>query len=220
MGKVTDDQIRNWLKVYFIMGSNNCLGDPLSVVREALEGGVSLFQFREKGTGALLGEKKIELAKSIQALCRNYDVPFIINDDIQLALDLDADGVHIGQEDESAASVREKIGDKLLGVSVHTLEEANRAIAEGADYFGIGPIFTTSTKEDAKEAAGTALIELLRSEGITVPIVGIGGITAENASVVMEAGADGASVITAISQAESPFEAARQLAAAVNLKKK
>ncbi|MDP4164237.1 MAG: thiamine phosphate synthase [Bacillota bacterium] len=217
MMRVTSENLRKQLKVYFIMGSNNCLMDPLEVIREALEGGVTIFQFREKGNKALTGAEKTKLAKSIHALCREYGVPFIVNDDIELALALQADGVHIGQEDEGASLVRARIGTGILGVSVHSVEEAKKAVAEGADYLGIGPIFPTSTKEDAKDANGTALIETLRSQGISIPIVGIGGITADNAGIVMEAGADGVSVITAISMAESPVESTRSLATAVGL---
>jgi thiamine-phosphate pyrophosphorylase len=201
--RISNEKMRELLRVYFIMGSNNCQKAPLEVITEALEGGITLFQFREKGKGALTGEKK-------------YNVPFIVNDDVDLAIALDADGVHIGQEDESAERVREKIGDKILGVSVHNLEEARKAIAQGADYIGVGPVFPTKTKEDAKEVQGTSLILSLRKNGIQIPMVGIGGINAENASEVIKAGADGVSVITAISLAESPFESSKQLAMTVN----
>ena len=155
------------------------------------------------------------LFRSIRNLCNKYSVPFIVNDDIELALALDADGVHIGQEDELAADVRKKIGAKILGVSVHSQEEAKKAVEEGADYIGIGPIFPTLTKTDAKDVQGTALVERLRQEGFTIPIVGIGGITAENAHLVMQAGADGVSVITAISLANSPLDCTKKLAQAV-----
>lgn len=214
---MTKREIRDFLKVYFIMGSNNCLVNPLEVVEAALKGGVTLFQFREKGTGALKGEEKAELASNIKSLCKEYGVPFLINDDIELAIALGADGVHIGQEDEPASIVRGKIGEKILGVSVHTLEEAKKAVSEGADYLGIGPIYQTSTKEDAKEESGTALIEQIRAVGMDIPIVGIGGITAVNAGAVVKAGADGVSVITAISMAASPLQAAKDLGTAVGL---
>ena len=214
---MTKREIRDFLKVYFIMGSNNCLVNPLEVVEAALKGGVTLFQFREKGTGALKGEEKAELASNIKSLCKEYGVPFLINDDIELAIALGADGVHIGQEDEPASIVRGKIGEKILGVSVHTLEEAKKAVSEGADYLGIGPIYQTSTKEDAKEESGTVLIEQIRAVGMDIPIVGIGGITTVNAGAVVKAGADGVSVITAISMAASPLQAAKDLGTAVGL---
>ncbi|MDN3015366.1 thiamine phosphate synthase [Paenibacillus sp. BSR1-1] len=207
--------LRDYLKVYFIMGSPNCLKDPAEVLKEAIAGGITLFQFREKGEGALTGEDKNTLARELQSICREHHIPFIVNDDIELALAIDADGVHIGQEDESVKTVRKKIGDKLLGVSVHSTEEAMTAIREGADYFGIGPVFPTKTKVDAKPSRGTELIETLRKNGYQTPIVGIGGITAENARSVVEAGADGVSVITAISHEKSPLEAAKKLKGAV-----
>ncbi|MGG3470571.1 thiamine phosphate synthase [Neobacillus pocheonensis] len=207
--------LREALKVYFIMGSPNCLMDPTEVLKEAISGGITFFQFREKGEGALTGVEKYALAKELQNICRQNQIPFIVNDDIELALTIDADGVHIGQEDESVRAVRKKIGDKILGVSVHSTEEAMSAIKEGADYFGIGPVFPTKTKEDAKPSRGTTLIETLRENGYQTPIVGIGGITAENARSIVDAGADGVSVITAISLAASPMEAARKLKGAI-----
>lgn len=208
----TEEALRQALKVYFIMGSPNCLKDPKEVLKEAIEGGITLFQFREKGAGALTGTAKLALAKELQSICKDHNIPFIVNDDIELAIALNADGVHIGQEDEPVKTVRERIGrDKILGVSVHTPEEATAAMEEGADYFGIGPIFPTKTKEDAKESSGTALIETLRKKGMNFPIVGIGGITIENAASVVQAGADGVSVITAISLATSPADAAKEL---------
>lgn len=203
--------LREKLNIYFIMGSTNCLKDPVEVLKEAIEGGISIFQFREKGEGALTGSAKFTLAKELQTICRAYHIPFIVNDDIELALALDADGVHIGQEDEPVKTVREKMGDKILGVSVHSMDEAVTAIEQGANYFGIGPVFPTKTKADAKPSRGTILIEEVRAKGYDIPIVGIGGITAENAASVITAGADGVSVITAISQAASPFEAAKAL---------
>lgn len=206
MAGISKENMRELLKVYFIMGSNNCLKDPLEVVEEALQGGATMFQFREKGNGALTGEQKKDFAKKVQSICKKHGVPFIVNDDVNLAIELDADGVHIGQEDESADSVRKKIGNKILGVSAHNLEEVQAAIHAGADYVGIGPIFPTETKKDAREVQGTALLRLLRKKRIDIPAVGIGGINAKNAAQVVEAGADGVSVISAISMAASPLE--------------
>jgi len=203
--------LRDDLKVYFIMGSPNCRQEPVEVLKEAIAGGITFFQFREKGNGALKDAEKYALAKQLQNICKINQIPFIVNDDIELAIKIGADGVHIGQEDEPVQVVRNKIGNKILGVSVHTEEEAIAAIRGGADYFGIGPIFPTTTKEDAKPVRGPVLIQELRQKGYTIPIVGIGGITVENAASVVKAGADGVSVITAISQAASPGEAAKAL---------
>jgi thiamine-phosphate pyrophosphorylase len=206
------ESLRESLKVYFIMGSPNCKDNPSTVLKEAIEGGITLFQFREKGPGALTEDEKVSLAKELQQICRENQIPFIVNDDIQLAIALNADGVHIGQEDEPIEVVRKKIGtDKIIGVSVHSYDEAITALQGGADYFGIGPVFSTKTKEDAKPSNGTKLIEELRARGLTIPIVGIGGINAENAGTVIKAGADGVSVITAISHAPSVIQAANAL---------
>jgi thiamine-phosphate pyrophosphorylase len=211
VARIDRNKLKEYLKVYFIAGSINCSKKPAEVLMEAIAGGVSLFQFREKGTGAFTGNAKTELAKELQQICREHHIPFIVNDDVELALALDADGVHIGQEDEDAGSVRKRIGDKILGVSAHTMEEVERAIAAGADYLGIGPVFPTKTKEDAREAAGFTLIEQVRKARLDIPIVGIGGINPENCASVIRAGADGVSVISAISGAASPQEAARQI---------
>ncbi len=212
MACIDQQQMSKLLQVYFIMGSNNCKQDPLQVMKEALDGGVTLFQFREKGEGALTGEGRVHFAKQLQALCKEYDVPFIVNDDVELAIELDADGVHVGQDDEGITSVREKMGDKIVGVSAHTIEEARFAIANGADYLGVGPIFPTSTKKDTKAVQGTKGLRHFRDAGITIPIVGIGGITVENAASVIGAGADGISVISAISLADSPYESTKKMA--------
>ncbi|WP_191561406.1 thiamine phosphate synthase [Metabacillus idriensis] len=210
-----NENVREKLKLYFIMGSINCTQDPKQVLLEAIKGGITMFQFREKGTSALTGREKTNLARGLQEICRKHGIPFIVNDDIELAVALNADGVHIGQDDAAAKQVREKIGDKILGVSAHTLAEVKKAMADGADYIGAGPIYPTLTKLDAEPVKGTALIEEVRDSGILVPIVGIGGIQADNAHEVIEAGADGVSVITAISLSENVYESADALKKAV-----
>ncbi|WP_226086987.1 thiamine phosphate synthase [Mesobacillus sp. S13] len=209
MTRISPEQMRSMLKLYFIAGSTNCFKDPVKVLEEAIRGGITIFQYREKGEGCLEKIEKLELGKKLQRLCQGNGIPFIVNDDIELALELDADGVHIGQEDEDTAQVRRKIGNKILGVSVHNLEEAEKAKLAGADYFGVGPIFPTATKKDTRAVQGTVFLEQLKNFG--VPIVGIGGINADNSGAVMAAGADGVSVITAISQAEDVKEAAVRL---------
>ncbi|WP_242220760.1 thiamine phosphate synthase [Bacillus cereus group sp. BfR-BA-01380] len=216
MARIDKQRMSELLQVYFIMGSNNCRKDPLQVMKESLDGGVTLFQYREKGNGALTGEKRYAFAGELQSLCKEYNVPFIVNDDVELAIALDADGVHVGQDDENIKIVREKMGDKIIGVSAHTIEEARFAIENGADYLGVGPIFQTNTKKDAKAVQGTAGLRHFRKTEITIPIVGIGGITIENAASVIEAGADGVSVISAISLADSPCESTKKLMEQVN----
>lgn len=218
MTRINPEQMRNLLKVYFITGSSNCFQDPVTVLEGAIRGGITIFQYREKGEGCLDSLERLELGRRLQRICKENGIPFIVNDDIEMALELDADGVHIGQEDEDASQVREKIGERILGVSVHNLKEAETAKRAGADYFGVGPIFPTETKKDTRAVQGTAWIEKLKDLGI--PMVGIGGINADNAAVVMNAGADGVSVITAISQADDAKTAAARLREKVNGGKK
>ncbi|MGM7703401.1 thiamine phosphate synthase [Pseudalkalibacillus sp. Hm43] len=209
--------LKEALRLYFVMGSANCNGrDPRNVLKEAIDGGVTFFQFREKGNGCLAGDAKRELALDLKAICHASGVPFIVNDDVELALDVDADGVHIGQEDGSVEEVRRLIGDKLLGVSTHNVEEAEAAVRAGADYIGVGPMFMTKTKDDIEEVRGPVVIQSIREAGHEVPLVGIGGIQASNAHEVMEAGADGVAVISGISGAESPLDAAKQFCVVLN----
>lgn len=210
MKRIDSDQLRELLKVYFIMGSVNCLKSPAKVLKEAVAGGITMFQFREKGTGALTAQVRFNLGRRLQKICRENGVPFIVNDDIDLAIVLDADGIHVGQDDTPALAIRQLLGeDKIVGVSAHSLAEAQQAIADGADYLGIGPIYPTSSKEDAQAVRGTSVIEEIRNCGITIPLVGIGGITVHNAAPVLAAGADGISVISAIAGAEDITLAAR-----------
>ncbi|QRF32121.1 thiamine phosphate synthase [Bacillus safensis] len=211
MTKADQQQIKQQLSVYFIMGTANTTRLPLDVVKEAIQGGITMFQFREKGEKALQGEEKKQLARQIQALCQEANVPFIVNDDVQLAIDLDADGVHVGQEDTNAKDVRQRIGNKILGVSTHNLDEVKQAVKDGADYVGMGPVYPTETKKDTRSVQGVSLITEVRRHGLQIPIVGIGGITYDNAAPVIQAGADGVSIISAISQSPDPKKAAEEL---------
>lgn len=190
---------RNELAVYFIMGTQNVgKQQPLHVLQDALEAGITMFQLREKGVGALKGEAYENFAIACQRLCKQYDVPFIINDDVDIAIKLRADGVHIGQDDEHAAQVKKRIGSMLLGVSAHTEEEVQQAIANGADYVGVGPIYPTKTKLDAKAPTGTDIVQHFANKFPNLPIVAIGGITEQNVQQVLNAGADGVAVISII----------------------
>ncbi|WP_282069077.1 thiamine phosphate synthase [Bacillus pumilus] len=215
MTKADQQQIKQQLSVYFIMGTANTSRPPLDVVKEAIQGGITMFQFREKGEGALQGREKKQLARQLQVLCQEANVPFIVNDDVQLAMDLDADGVHVGQEDTNAEDVRQKIGNKILGVSTHNLDEVKQAMKDGADYVGMGPVYPTKTKKDTRSVQGVSLITEVRRHGLPIPIVGIGGITYDNAAPVIQAGADGISIISAISQSAYPKKAAEKLKALV-----
>ncbi|MGI1828373.1 thiamine phosphate synthase [Bacillus safensis] len=211
MTKAEQQQIKQQLSVYFIMGTTNTTRQPLDVVKEAIQGGITMFQFREKGEKALQSDEKKQLARQIQALCQEANVPFIVNDDVQLAIDLDADGVHVGQEDTNAKDVRERIGNKILGVSTHNLDEVKQAMKDGADYVGMGPVYPTETKKDTRSVQGVSLITEVRRHGLQIPIVGIGGITYDNAAPVIQAGADGISIISAISQSADPKTATEEL---------
>jgi len=150
---MNEKALREALKLYFVMGSANCREEPAEVLKKAIAGGITMFQFREKRKGALTGAEKFALAEELHDICKKAGIPFIVDDDIPLALALNADGVHIGQEDEPIERAREKIGDRILGVSVHRAEEAQAAIEKGADYLGVGPIFPTKTKEDARASS-------------------------------------------------------------------
>ena len=189
--------------IYFIMGSKNSgAKNPLAVLKAALDGGISHFQLREKGDGALTGSALLQFALQCQQLCRDYNVPFIINDRVELACQIGADGVHIGQDDLAAGQARKLIGnEKILGVSVHSLAEAETAVRDGADYIGMGPVFGTASKADAKEPAGVKEILTVKNEMPDLPIVAIGGINPENAWVVWESGVSGLAVISTITEA-------------------
>jgi len=164
------------------------------VIREALEGGVSLVQLREKD---LDYDNFLKLGKDLKYLCREYGVPFIVNDNVELAREIDADGVHIGQGDMAYEKAREILGeDKIIGVSCTSLEEALKAKEEGADYIGIGSIFPTSSKEDAEKLSWEVLVEI--TQGVDIPIVGIGGINKDNILDLKGLRLDGISLISGI----------------------
>jgi thiamine-phosphate pyrophosphorylase len=195
---------REQLQLYLVMGSQNSFDEPAHVLKAAIEGGVTLFQFREKGEHAKKGAERKQLARQLQVICKQHGVPFIVNDDVELAIELDADGVHIGQDDGNPEEVRKKIGDKILGISTHSVEEAKAAVAQGADYIGVGPMYHTVTKADIEEVRGPIVIQEIRAAGISLPLVGIGGITSERITAIIEAGADGVALISAISKSENP----------------
>ena len=204
---------REQLALYFVTGSTNCINDPREVLKQAIAGGVTMFQFREKGIGSLDGDAKIALARDLQNICRQHHIPFIVNDDVDLALELDADGIHIGQEDGDASLIRAKIGNKILGISAHNVSEAKRALEQGADYIGVGPMYETNTKEDIHKVRGPIVIQEIRKAGIHIPLVAIGGIKKGLIEPLARAGADGIAVITAISKAVDAEKAASDLMA-------
>ncbi len=165
-----------------------------SVVKESLDGGVTFVQLREK---QLDEAHFMEEAKDLQALCREYNVPFIINDNVDIALAMDADGVHVGQSDMEAGDVRAKLGpDKIIGVSAQTVEQAVLAEKHGADYLGVGAVFPTGSKDDATEVPHEILKAIC--EAVSIPVIAIGGITQKNVSTLAGSGICGIAVISAI----------------------
>ncbi|WP_100012327.1 thiamine phosphate synthase [Lentibacillus sediminis] len=198
---MTSIPIRQMLRKYFIMGSQDCISDPVEILEAAAKAGITAFQFREKGQGSLSGEAKLELGKQLREICFHYDIPFFINDDIKLAEPLQADGIHIGQDDTPAAAVRRQFPDKLIGLSLSNPDEVDQSPLSLIDYAGAGPVFATGSKADAKTAVGTEWITSLRKQFPDLPIVGIGGITPANAASVLEAGAGGVAFISAVSRA-------------------
>jgi len=168
-------------------------------VEEALKGGVTFVQLREK---ELEENLFLEESLKIKALCRNYNVPFIINDNVKLALACGADGVHVGQSDMKASDVRDLIGqDMILGVSVQTVEQAIAAEANGADYLGVGTVFVTATKTDADFVSYETLKSICHA--VSIPVVAIGGINEENIMELTGSGIAGVALVSAIFASES-----------------
>ena len=180
---------------YFITDSGLSLAGNLSDVRSAVSAGVNIVQYREKSgdTGALYKE-----ALRLAEICRGTTTKFIVNDRIDIALAVDADGVHLGQSDMPYDIARRILGpDKIIGITVHSVDEAVKAEREGADYLGVSPIFSTSTKKDAGIPAGLTLISEIRKKS-SLPLIAIGGIDLSNAPDVIAAGADMVCAISAV----------------------
>ena len=200
------------LKLYFICGTTTCLGKDLyTVVEDALKGGITLFQFREKGEGALEGSEKVELAIKLQDLCKKYNVPFIVNDDIELALEIDADGVHVGQDDLGVDEIRKLMPDKIIGLSIGNEEELKQSKVEYVDYVGVGPVYVTQSKDDAGGAIGYEGLELMRRFLPQMPLVAIGGIQTQHIKDVMKTNIDGVSIISAISYSDNIEKTVREM---------
>lgn len=163
-------------------------------VESALKGGATCIQLREK---ELNNEDFLAEAFELSALCKAYSVPFFINDNVEVAICCKADGIHVGQEDMAVAQVRDKVGsDMIIGVSVHTVEEALSAVSNGADYLGVGAMFSTSTKQDADVLTKEILHDICAA--VDVPVVAIGGISKENIGKLARTGVDGVALISAI----------------------
>jgi len=176
-------------------------------VEEALKGGTTFVQLREK---ELDNETFLKEAFEIKALCRKYNVPFVINDNVEIAKKIDADGVHVGQSDMKAENVRAILGnDKILGVSAQTVEQAVLAEKMGADYLGVGAVFPTGSKADAEAVSYETLKAIC--EAVSIPVVAIGGISTSNVSKLENSGISGIAVISAIFGAEDIQSATKDL---------
>lgn len=163
-------------------------------VEKALKGGATFIQLREK---ELDKESFLKEAIEIKELCNKYQVPFVINDDVDIALKMDADGVHVGQSDMEAGNVREILGeDKIIGVSAQTVEQAILAEKRGADYLGVGAVFPTGSKDDADDVSHETLKAIC--EAVSIPVIAIGGITKDNVVELKDSGICGIAVISAI----------------------
>ena len=177
------------------------------VVRESLDGGVTFLQLREKD---LDDETFFREAVRLRDMAREYGVPFVINDNVDIAVRMDADGVHVGQSDMEAGDVRALIGpDKILGVSAQTVEQAVLAEKRGADYLGVGAVFPTGSKDDADDVSFETLKAIC--EAVSIPVVAIGGITAENTPQLAGSGICGIAVISAIYGQKDIYKATASL---------
>ena len=194
--------------IYLVTDRRNKTDEEfLNIIEEAIKGGTTVVQLREKTAST---KEFYDLALRVKEITSRYGVPLLINDRIDIALAIDSEGVHIGQDDMPADIAREIIGeDKILGVSASTVEEAKKAENDSADYIGSGAVFPTATKDDADSVSKEELKEIVDS--IDIPVVAIGGITVENASSLKDSGIAGFSVVSAIMSAEDPKEASKKL---------
>lgn len=180
----------------YLVTDDGCLQGRalLDCVRKALEGGVTLVQYRAKTASS---SEMYSEALQLKALCDSFKVPLIINDRLDIAMAVGAAGVHLGQDDLPCAAARKILGeDYIIGVSAHNPAEAAEALQSGADYLGCGAVFGTATKADVKKLGTEGLTAICREKGL--PVVGIGGVTADNYREVRAAGADGAAIVSGI----------------------
>ena len=200
--------LRNDLLLYAVTDRSWLNGDTLySQIEKAVRGGASIVQLREKH---LDREAFIAEAKEIKKLCHQYRVPLIINDSVEIALEADADGVHVGQDDTDVTEARKRLGpDKIIGVSAHNVEEAVTAWKNGADYLGSGAVFHTGSKDNVTPLSQEELKAICRA--VPIPVVAIGGISVQNAMELSGTGIDGIAVISAIFAKPDIEKAAREL---------
>ena len=195
------------LSLYLVTDKSSDVEKFLKTIEEAIKGGVSVVQIREKTAETL---DFYNLALKVKEITTKYNVPLIINDRVDIALAIDADGVHVGQSDMPCEVTRKLIGtDKILGVSAATITEAKKAQKDGADYIGTGAVFPTATKDNAPSITKQNLKEIV--ESIDIPVVAIGGINNDNASELTDTGIAGLSVVSAIMSADDPKKASEEL---------
>ncbi|SIQ85684.1 thiamine-phosphate diphosphorylase [Peribacillus simplex] len=195
------------LSLYLVTEESIALEELTKIIAESVSGGVSIVQLREKNNSSLSFYKK---ASALKQLLNELSIPLIINDRVDIALAVAADGIHIGQDDLPLSVVKQMVPeDMIVGVSVSTLEEALEAERNGADYIGVGSVFPTKTKQDATLMAIGDLEEICSS--VSIPAVAIGGITADNISALSDSGLSGTAVVSAIMNAESPKSASESL---------
>ena len=203
--KYSKEQIRKAMLLYAVTDQGWLKEGEilLDVVKEVLANGATFLQIREKDLSEADFERE---AKKLQDICKEYQVPYVVNDNVEIAIKIGADGVHVGQSDIMGRDIREMIGsDKILGISAGTVEEAIAAEKAGADYIGVGAIFETSTKKNARNMTMDALKEIV--DAVTIPVVAIGGINGSNMLELKGSKVDGVAVVSAIFAAENPGEA-------------
>ena len=209
----TKDEIRKAMLLYAVTDQSWLKEDQalFSVCEDVLVNGATFLQIREKDLDANAFEAE---AAKLNELCHRYHVPYVVNDSVEIALAIDADGVHVGQSDIKGRNIRGLIGpDKILGISAGTVEEAIAAEKAGADYIGVGAVFGTSTKKNTRNLSVEKLQEICHA--VSIPVVAIGGINATNLMELSGSGVDGVAVVSAIFGAEDPGKATAQLLALV-----
>lgn len=202
----------------YLVTDRHCLRgrDFYEAVEEALRAGVTLLQLREKELGM---EELLAEGEKVKALCRKYKVPFLVDDNVEAAKILGADGAHLGQEDEAIQKARAVLGQEaIIGISAHNLEEALEAQAQGADYLGVGALYPTGSKKDASVLAPGRFREIIQA--VQIPVVGIGGIHEAQLDQVMDQGAAGCAMISAILGAEDITAAVVRMKARLQARKK
>ena len=211
--KWTREQIRQSMLLYAVTDRHWLHGRTLAeCVEQAIAGGATFVQLREKDAPRDARDEIVRLGRELTRICHDAGVPFVVDDEVDLAIEIGADGVHVGQEDMACAQARAKLGDDaIVGVSAQTVEQALRAQADGADYLGVGALIPTPTKPDAVDVTFDELRAIC--DAVDIPVVGIGGLNANTIAQLEGSGADGAAVVSAIFAADDCLTATRVLRA-------